>query len=132
MSNPVVPAWADALENAETELASVVDQAMDDGYPVPPQDQIEQAGYLLREMFAMARGDYSVYPTPDAEIAIDLTNDDISIIVFIHRDGAAGCFVDTDHSQSNAWYRNFKEVLGAFLKDALAKHQSLRPLGLLR
>ena len=99
VSNPVVPAWADALENAETELASVVEQAMDDGYPVPPQDQIEQAGYLLREMFAMARGDYSVYPTPDAEIAIDLTNDDISIIVFIHRDGAAGCFVDTDHSQ---------------------------------
>ncbi len=113
-----------ALEKARRELACVAEHAVEEGYPIPHQAQIEQADYLLRQVYSMAPADYTVYPTPNSEIAIDITTDDISIILYSHPDGAAECFVDTDDSQSHAWYRNAEEVLGAFLQDALAK---LRP-----
>lgn len=113
-----------ALERAQNELASVTEQAAEEGYPVPDQEQIERASFLLREVFRMVPADYTVYPTPNSEIAIDVTTDDISIVLYSHADGAAECFVDTDESQSHAWYRNSEEVLGAFLQEALAK---LRP-----
>ena len=112
-----------ALEKARRELACVAEHAAEEGYPVPQQAQIEQADHLLRQVFSMAPADYTVYPTPNSEIAIDITTDDISIILYSHPDGAAECFVDTDDSQSHAWYRNSEEVLGAFLQDALAKLQ---------
>ena len=113
--------YSSALEKAQGELADVANHAAEEDYPIPTEKQIERAGTLLRRMFDMAPGDYTVYPTPDARIGIDITEDGVKVAVFIRADGSAECYVDRDDSQSHAWYRNWDEASGAFLQDALAK-----------
>lgn len=114
-------AYSSALEKAQVELDDVVNYAVEEEYPVPTEEQIEHAAELLRRMYDMAPGDYTVYPTPDARIGIDITEDGVKVAVFIRVDGSAECYVDADDSQSHAWYRNWDEASGAFLRDALAR-----------
>lgn len=121
MGNIKVWQSSPSFARARGELANVAVEAADEGYPVPSQVQIDRADDLLRKLFKLFPAEYTVYPTPQSEIAIDLTTDDMSIVVYCHANGAAECFVDTDDSQSHAWYRNSEEVLGAFLQDALSK-----------
>lgn len=110
------------LGEALDKLAGVVAQAAKDGYPVPSQDQVEQAERLLQGAIRIGPVGYDVYATPQAEIAIDFTTDDFSIALYSKRDGSSECFVDKGGtSQSHAWYRNSDEALGAFFQDALSK-----------
>ena len=121
------------LREALDKLAGVADQAAKEGYPVPSQDQVEQAKRLLRGAISVGPVGYDVYATPQAEIAIDFTTDDFSIALYSKADGSSECFVDMGgSSQSHAWYRNPDEALGAFFQDALSKQllASVRlPLG---
>lgn len=121
------------LKEALGKLADVADQAAKEGYPVPSQDQMEQAERLLQGAISVGPVGYDVYATPQAEIAIDFTTDDFSIALYSKADGSSECFVDMGgSSQSHAWYRNSDEVLGAFFQDALSKQllASVRlPLG---
>ena len=76
-------------------------------------------------MYNAAPYRYEVYSTPDGEIAIDATEDEISIVVLCHPNGSARCFVSMDDDQRRAWYSSHTKVYGAFLRDALSKLMTL-------
>ncbi|MYA40661.1 MAG: hypothetical protein F4Z31_02740 [Gemmatimonadetes bacterium] len=113
-----------ALELARDALAGVADQADKEGFPVPTPEQHDQAGALLDSMYRSAALDYSIYATPNAEIAIDYTRRENALVVLCDSDGAVEGIFDTEDEHTQIWSDNPNGTFSAFLDHALSR---LRP-----
>lgn len=60
------------LEDALQDLREARDEAREDGFPEPSDTVIANAERLLKAMYEISPQRFEVYPTPDAEIAIDV------------------------------------------------------------
>lgn len=124
------PDLAEAME----ELEEVVNEAHDDGFPPPSDAVIGTARRLLREMYSMSPRPYSVYPTPDLEIAIHGQHANSgSILVLCESGGGALCLVSLRRPPRRARYADVNDLPDGFLREALrdldrlAAHQVENP-----
>ena len=113
-----------ALERARDALAAVADQADKEGFPVPTPEQRDRAGAVLDSMYRSAALDYSIYSTPNAEIAIDYTRRENALVVLCDSDGAVEGIFDTEDEHTQIWSDNPNGTFSAFLDHALSR---LRP-----
>ena len=75
------------LQEALDALADVRAVAREEDCEEPSVVAIENAGFLIREMFALSERTYDVYPMGGGEIAIDVGNRGRRIGVFCYPDG---------------------------------------------
>ncbi len=81
------PADLTDLDAALEDLAGVIDEAREDGYPDPTPQAMDNARLLVKTMYDIRPIRYDIYPMDDGEVAID-GGDKRRIGVFCYPDGS--------------------------------------------
>ena len=95
MNYKAIPAdLADALKD----FSEIVEMAEEDGFPDPSPLAFANARYLLMRMFFIFQVYYSVYPSPDGEIAIHYVSKDKkhALLVLCDSQGGVAVFLSSD------------------------------------
>ena len=103
-----------------TDLEGVVEEADDEGYPRPSDRAVSNAKLLLKRLYRIAPRRFEVYPTPDAEIAIDAPGDGCSVVVLCDSDGGALCMANLPGGHRAKSYGAVEGLPDGFLREALA------------
>ena len=103
-----------------TDLEGVVEEADDEGYPRPSDLAISNAKRLLESLYRIAPRRFEVYPTPDAEIAIDSPGDGSSVIVLCDSSGGALCMANLPGGHRAKSYDAVAALPDGFLREVLA------------
>lgn len=91
---------------ALSDLKEAATEAEEEGYPIPSEIAFQNAERLLRAVYRILPRRYEVYPTQDAEIAIDAPNGRRgSVIILCDSDGGALCLVNVDGEYRQRYYR---------------------------
>ena len=118
------------LVEAQTDLSEVFQEAREDGLPRPARATVEAADRLLREMFQLSPRPYSVYPTPDREIAIHGQHvNSGSVLVLCDSEGGALCLVSLLRTSRRARYSDVDDLPDGFLTQALHDLDRLAGIG---
>lgn len=115
--------WPDgALNDALQDLQETNNEATEEGF-LPPSDMaLNNAGRLLKEMYAISSRRYEIYPTPDSEIAIDAPGGyGRSVILLCDSDGGALCLVNLNGKHRRARYSSIEPLPDGFLREALTE-----------
>lgn len=75
------------LTAALEDLDGVIDEAIEDGYPEPTPQAIENARLLVKTMYDIRPMRYDIYPMDDGEVVID-GGSERRIGVFCYSDGS--------------------------------------------
>ena len=75
------------LDATLEDLAGVIDEAREDGYPVPTPQAMDNARLLVEAMYHIRPMRYDIYPMDDGEVVID-GGDKRRIGVFCYPDGS--------------------------------------------
>ena len=70
-----------------SDVESVVSEAREEGFPLPPELAVEKAKSLIIAMFQMLPLRYDVYPSDEGEIVIDGGGSGRRIFVYCYPDG---------------------------------------------
>ena len=112
------------LAQALEELDQVVDEAQSEGYEIPSSIAIVNAKYIIKRMYDNLLHPFQVYPMPDGEVAIDVTNDDgSSVLILCCSDGGTLCFVSINGNQRRAHYSKSDALPDGFMREALEELQ---------
>ena len=103
-----------------TDLEGAVEEADDEGYPRPSDRAVSNAKLLLERLYRIAPRRFEVYPTPDAEIAIDAPGDGCSVVVLCDSDGGALCMANLPGGHRAKSYGAVDGLPDGFLREALA------------
>lgn len=107
----------DALED----LNEISEEAERDGFPHPSELARTNAEHILRVMYRIAPRRFEVYPTPDAEIAIDAPNGyGRSVLLLCSSNGDVLCLVNQGGKQRRQRYSTVSTLPDGFLWNALA------------
>ena len=107
---------------ALNDLKELADEALEEGFPVPSDAAIDNARRLLEHVFDVLPRRYEIYPTPDAEVAIDAPGGSgASVIVLCESDGAALCLVNIGGRQRRARYSTVETLPDGFVREALVE-----------
>ena len=79
--DPVQPAVYDDLDGALRDLKGAIAEADEEGFPRPSDMALANAERLLRQIYEILPRRIEVYPTPDAEIALDAPSERGSVIL---------------------------------------------------
>ena len=110
------------LNQALQDLQAAADEASEEGFPPPSDNALNNAEYLLKEMYATSSRRYEIYPTPHGEIAIDAPGGyGRSVILLCDSDGGALCLVNMNRGQRRARYSSIETLPDGFLREALAE-----------
>ena len=104
-----------------TDLHGVIEEARDEGYPPPSDLAISNAKLLLERLYRFVPRRYEVYPTPDAEIAIDAPSDGSSVVVLCDSNGGVLCMANLPDGHRTKAYSTTEPLPDIFLREALAK-----------
>ena len=108
------------LDEALSDLQNAVNEASQDGFLPPSDIALNNAEYLLREMYALSSRRFEIYPTPDREIAIDAPGGyGRSVILLCDSDGGALCLVNMNGKHRRARYSSTEMLPDGFLREAL-------------
>ena len=108
------------LTQALEELDQVVDEAQSEGYEIPSRIAIDNAEYILKRIYDNLLHSFQVYPMPDGQVAIDVTNGDrSSVLILCCSDGRTLCFVNINGNQRRAHYSNSDTLPDGFMCEAL-------------
>ena len=108
------------LNDALRDLEEVKIEAHEEGFPLPSDIALANAGRLLRAMYAIAPRRFEVYPTPDGEIAIDAPSGrGRSVLLLCASDGGALCLVNMNGNHRRARYSTANTLPDGFLREAL-------------
>ena len=88
-SSPAVPDFV-------RDLHEVPNEADEEGYPVPPKEVLQLAERLGRKILPFCKRKCEVYPTPDGEVALDVSSERRSLIVIIEPSSTVLCLVNID------------------------------------
>ncbi len=112
------------LEDALQDLREARDEAREEGFPEPSETAIANAERLLKAIYAIAPQRFEVYPTPDAEIAVDAPGGyGQSVLLFCESSGSALCMVDVNGEHRRARYDSTRTLPDGFLVEALTELQ---------
>ena len=106
------------------DLQDVIEEAREEGYPIPSNLAISNAKLLLERLYRFTPRRYEVYPTPDAEIAIDAPGDGGSVVVFCDSNGGALCMANLPDGHRTKSYSTTELLPDSFVREALAKLMS--------
>ncbi|MCY4484851.1 MAG: type II toxin-antitoxin system RelB/DinJ family antitoxin [Spirochaetaceae bacterium] len=109
------------LRDALIDLDEVVTDAVEEGFPRPTDDAIQNARRLLIQSYAIAPQRFEVYPTADGEIALDLPNDRGSVILLCDSRGGALCLVNVNGVRRRARYSSTTKLPDGFVREALTE-----------
>ena len=76
------------------ELNEVRTEAEEEGYPIPSPEVVRSAEYLLRKLLPFCLPPFDVYPTPDGEVALDISSEQGSVILLCEPAGTVLCLVN--------------------------------------
>ena len=116
-SEPIGGELAEAL----LDLNGAMEEAEEQGYPEPAPVALFNARRLLRKLFRITPRRFEVYPTPDAEIAIDVSADGMSLVVLCDAAGGALCMANLPDGHHTKSYPNTDILPDGFVSEALAK-----------
>ena len=113
------------LAEAREDLLRVFQEAEEEGYPPPTELAFNTAARLLTTMYAISPRRFEVYPTSDAEIAIDTApRPGVSLIVLCDSDEEVLYLLYIDGYQESERFRSVNdlslEVLRRLLSDTSA------------
>lgn len=111
------------LSEMLADLESVRDEAAEEGFPPPSDLAIANAKRVLTETSRFSPRRFEVYPTPDAEIAIDAPSDGGSVLLLCDSDGGALCLINLNGDQRQKRYAAADELPDGFLTQALANFE---------
>ncbi len=107
------------LAQALDELDQVVDEAKSEGYEIPSSIAIINAKCIIERMYDNLLHPFQVYPMPDGEVAIDVTNDEgSSVLILCRSDGGTLCFVNINGNQRRAHYSDSDALPDGFMREA--------------
>ena len=110
------------LAEALQDLREARDEAREEGFPEPSDMAIANAERLLRAMYDISPQRFEVYPTPDAEIAIDAPGGyGQSVLLFCESSGGALCMVDVHGEHRRARYDSTRTLPDGFMAEALTE-----------
>ena len=110
--------YADALRD----LDDVVEEAEEEGFPVPKEIALDNAKRLLREMYTISPRRFEVYPMPDGEVAIDAPDGrGSSVLLLCDSDGGALCLVNMKGKHRRARYSTTEALPDGFIREAMAE-----------
>ena len=112
------------LAQALDELDQIVDEAESEGYEIPNSIAIVNAEIIVKRIYDNLLHPFQVYPMPDGEVAIDVTNDNgSSVLILCCSDGGTLCFVNINGNQRRAHYANSNTLPDGFIREALEELQ---------
>lgn len=116
------PAMRPSPEFAEilTDLAGTIEEAQELGYPTPSPLAVSNARLLLQRLYLNAPQRFEVYPTPDAEIAIDAPGEGGSLVVLCDSNGGAFCMANLPDGHHTKFYSTTDTLPDGFVSEALA------------
>lgn len=110
------------LVDALSDLEKVIDEAEEEGFPIPQEAALHNAKRLLRAMYAISPRRFEVYPTPDGEIAIDAPDGrGSSVLLLCDSDGGALCLVNMKGRHRRARYSTAEALPDGFMREAMAE-----------
>ena len=110
------------LAEALCDLDEVVEEAEEEGFPIPKEVALDNADLLLREMYAISPRRYEVYPMPDGEVAIDAPDGrGSSVLLLCDSDGGALCLVNMKGEHRRARYSTTVALPDGFIREAMAE-----------
>ena len=104
-----------------SDLQGVIEEARGEGYPPPSDLAVSNAKLLLERLYRFAPRRFEVYPTPDAEIAIDAPSDGSSVVVLCDSNGGALCMANLPDGHRTKAYSTADSLPDSFIREALAK-----------
>ena len=104
-----------------TDLDGVSEEARDEGFPLPSNLAISNAKLLLERLYQFAPRRFEVYPTPDAEVAIDAPGDGSSVVILCDSSGGALCMANLPDGHRTRAYSTTESLPDSFVREALAK-----------
>ena len=112
----------DTLAIAQQDLAGVVEDAREEGYPIPSDLAFQNARRLLPEICQLTPRPVAVYADPYDGIAIDISGGfGRSVLVLCESGGSALCSVNLDGEHRRARYDNTRTLPDGFIREALAE-----------
>ncbi len=102
------------------ELEEAAEEAKDLGYPSPSDLAVSNAKLLLRKMYQIVPRRFEVYPTPDAEIAIDAPGDGGSLVMLCDSNGGVLCMANLPNEHHTRSYTTTDALPDGFVTEALA------------
>lgn len=110
------------LKDALVDLQEVIDEAREEGFPVPSDIAIANSEQLIKNLYEISPSRYGVYPTQDGEVAIDIFNGKgSSIILLCDSAGGTLCLVNIDGNRRRAHYSKVNALPDGFVREALAE-----------
>ena len=106
------------------DLNGVIEEARDEGYPVPSSLAVSNAKLLLERLYRFMPWRYEVYPTQDAEIVIDVPGGGISVLVFCDSNGGALCMANLPDERRAKAYSTIEHLPDSFIRESLTKLKS--------
>jgi hypothetical protein len=104
------------------DLQHAMEDAQEEGFPIPSSKQMVIASYLLRQMHVERPQRFEVYPMPNGEIAIDAPNGrGSSLIVLCEPSGEVLCSVNIRGSHRQKRYLSAEGLPDSFLQNALSE-----------
>ena len=108
------------LSEALKDLYEARYEAREEEFPEPSNTAIANAERLLRAMYEIASQRFEVYPTPDAEIAIDVPGGyGESVLLLCESSGGVLCMVDVHGEHRRARYESTRTLPDGFVTEAL-------------
>ena len=109
------------LNDVLADLQEVIDEAREEGFPVPSDIAIENSEQLIKNLYEISPDRYGVYPTQDGEIAIDVfKRKGSSVILLCDSAGGTLCLVNIDGNRRRAHYSQINALPDGFVREALA------------
>ncbi len=112
------PDLLDALHDLDEAIA----EAGEENFPEPSKTALTNARRLLSAMYRISPRRYEVYPTPDAEIAIDAPGGHgRSVLLLCESDGGALCLVNMNGAHERMRFPDVGLLPDKFLGDTLTE-----------
>ena len=123
--------WESALQAAEPrstdlvealkDLDDAIEEAEEQGYLKPSHIALSNGRSLVRKLYRIAPRRFEVYPTPDAEIAIDAPGEGSSFVVLCDSRGGALCMANLPDGHRTKYYSTTDILPDSFVSEALAR-----------
>ena len=116
---PAAEPLSTELVDAIADIDGATGEAKEQGFPVPSQIALSNAIRLVRRLYRIAPRRFEVYPTPDAEIAIDAPGKGSSVILLCDSDGGALCMINLPDGHHTKFYPTTDTLPDGFVSEAL-------------
>ncbi len=104
-----------------TDLDGVTEEARDEEYTLPSNLAISNAKLLLERLYQLAQRRYEVYPTPDAEVAIDAPGDGCSVVLLCDSSGGVLCMANLPDGNCRKAYSTADSLPDSFIRKSLGR-----------